>query len=100
MGVIDEETASAVITYGGVAASMAFKFAADGRLVESTALRYNDERSRNERWVNRNDADAVLDGMRVPVSGEARWEYETGPFPYIRWRITALERDRPARFAR
>jgi hypothetical protein len=32
------------------------------------------------------------------VVGEARWEYDAGPSPYIRWRVTDLEQDRPARY--
>lgn len=96
----DSESARATMTYGGVAASMTFRFGADGRLIEATAVRYNDSRGRNERWVNRNDSDRELGGIRVPASGEARWEYESGPYPYIRWRITTIEHDRPTRFER
>ena len=29
---------------------------------------------------------------------EARWEYDNGPFPYIRWTITHLDRDRGLRY--
>jgi hypothetical protein len=61
-------------------------------------MRYNDSRGRNERWINCNDGDQEFGGIRVPVTGEARWEYDTGPYPYIRWRITALEPNRAARF--
>lgn len=56
--------------------------------------------ARNERWVNRYDADKEFGGIRVPPSGEARWEYESGPYPYIQWRITTIEQDRLSRFAR
>jgi hypothetical protein len=96
---VDANSASATMTYRGIAASMVFRFAADGRLAECTAMRYNDSRARNERWVNRNDSDQQFDGVRLPASGEARWEYDTGPFPYIRWRITAIEPDPPGQFA-
>jgi hypothetical protein len=97
---VDSQSARATMTYGGIAAPMTFTFAADGRLVESAAMRYNDARGRNERWINRNDSDAELGGIRVPVGGEARWEYESGPFPYIRWRITTIDHDRRDRFDR
>ncbi len=95
---VDADSARATMTYGGVAAPMTFRFAPDGRLIESTAIRYNDARGRNEQWINRNDTDRDFDGIRVPVSGEARWEYESGPYPYIRWRITELEQNRLVRF--
>jgi len=95
---VDDESARATMTYGGITASMTFWFDADGRLVGSSATRYNDARGRNELWVNRNDSEQVFSGVRVPATGEARWDYDTGPNPYIRWRITAIEHDRRARF--
>jgi hypothetical protein len=95
---VDADSARATMTYGGVVAPMTFRFAPDGRLIESTAIRYNDARGRNEQWINRNDTDRDFDGIRVPATGEARWEYESGPYPYIRWRITELEQNRPVRF--
>lgn len=96
---IDADSARATMKYGGVTASMAFLFASDGRVTGSIASRYNDARGRNESWINRNDADEELAGLRIPTSGEARWEYEdSGPFPYIRWQITELQLDRPGRY--
>jgi hypothetical protein len=94
---IDVHDARATMTYGGINGSMTFRFDADGRVRESTAVRYNDSRGRNEPWVNRNDSDQDFGGLRVPASGEARWEYESGPYPYIRWRITTIEHDHPSR---
>jgi hypothetical protein len=95
---LEGDAARATMRYGGITASMTFHFGADGRLLEARAVRYNDARGRNESWVNRNDADAEFGGLRVPAVGEARWEYDSGPSPYIRWRVTDLEQDRPARY--
>jgi hypothetical protein len=95
---VDSQSARATMTYGGMAASMTFTFGTDGCLIESSALRYNDARGRNERWVNRNDSDGEFGGIRVPVAGEASWEYESGPYPYIRWRITTIEHNHRSRF--
>jgi hypothetical protein len=81
-----------------LAMSMTFFFGDDGRLLEARAIRYNDARGRNERWVNRNDSDLEFGGIRVPAVGEARWEYDSGPYPYIRWHLTDLEQNRPARY--
>jgi hypothetical protein len=97
---IDSHSARATMTYGGIAAAMTFRFADAGRLIESTALRYNDARGRNQRWVNRNDSEQEFGGILVPSAGEARWEYEVGPYPYIQWRVTTIEHDRPSRFQR
>ena len=95
---IDSHSARATMTYGGIAASMTFRFDDVGRLIGSTALRYNDARGRNERWVNRNDSEQEFGGILVPSAGEARWDYEVGPYPYIQWRVTAIEHDQPSRF--
>jgi hypothetical protein len=92
------DSARATIGYGGVTASMTFVFNTDGRLLEERAIRYNDARTRNVRWVNRNDSDQVFGGIRVPAVGDARWEYDSGPYPYIRWHLTDLEQNRPARY--
>jgi hypothetical protein len=95
---LQNDSARATMSYAGVTASMTFLFGADGRLLESRAHRYNDARGRTESWVNRNDADRDFGGIRVPALGEARSEYQSGPYPYIRWRITDIEHDRPARY--
>ena len=95
---LEGDAARATMSHGGITASMTFHFGADGRLLEERAIRYNDARDGNEPWVNRNDADGEFGGLRVPVVGEARWEYDSGPSPYIRWRVTDLEQDRPARY--
>ena len=97
---IDSHSARATMTCGGIAASMTFRFDADGRLIESSAVRYNDSRGRNEPWINRNESDQQFGGIRVPAAGEARWEYESGSYPYIQWRITTIEHDLPSRFER
>jgi hypothetical protein len=91
-------SARATISYGEITASMTFFFGHNGRLLEARAIRYNDARGRNERWVNRNDSDQVFGGIRVPAVGEARWEYDSGHYPYIRWHLTDLEQNRPARY--
>jgi hypothetical protein len=95
---VDADVARATMTYGGIAAPMMFRFDGDGRLIELTAVRYNDARGRHESWVNLNDLDQEFGGIRVPVSGQARWDYESGPYPYIRWRITTIEHDHPNPF--
>lgn len=82
------------MTYGGVTASMTVTFDHEGRLLETRADRYNDSRRRLEVWVNRNQSDREFGGLRLPDAGEARWEYESGPYPYIRWRIVDVRQDR------
>ena len=90
---VDANSARATMAYGGISASMIFVYADEGRLVEERAIRYNDARGRDELWVNRNDVEREFGGLLLPAAGEARWEYASGPFPYIRWTITAVEQD-------
>ena len=93
---LEADSSKATMTYGGVTASMTFLFGPEGRFLEARADRYNDARRRNEAWVNRNDADREFCGIRVPAVGEARWEYDSGSHPYIRWRITEVQQDPPS----
>jgi hypothetical protein len=95
---VDAHSARATMSCGGISASMTFIIGDNGRLLEERAVRYNDARGRNEAWVNQNKTDGDFDGVVVPVAGEARWEYASGPFPYIRWTITNLEQNRLARY--
>ena len=92
---IDANSARATMTYGGVTASMTFRYEADGRLIECRASRYNDARGHDETWVNTNDSEEDFGEWRLPAAGEARWDYTTGPYEYIRWQITSIEQDRP-----
>lgn len=95
---IDADSARATMTYGGIAASMTFRYDADGRPIECTAARYNDARDHDETWINANSSEATFGDLQLPAAGEARWEYKTGPYPYIRWQITNVEQDRPTRY--
>lgn len=95
---VDDESAWAALTAGGQTAGETFVFDRDGRPVELRADRFNDARQEILPWVNRNEEFGDLAGLRVPVAGRALWRYETGEFPYIRWRITKLEHDVAERF--
>lgn len=86
------------MSYGAISASMTFTFNREGRLIKQRAYHYNDAKERNVWWVNREQEDAVFEGIRVPVVGEALWEFESGDFTYIRWRITNVETNRPTRY--
>lgn len=95
---IDANSARATMSYAGVTASMTFQFDQEGRPLECTAARYNDARGHDEPWVNTNNTEANFGEWRLPVAGEARWDYKTGPYAYIRWQITNIEQNRPTRY--
>ena len=52
------------MTHGGIVGSMTVRFDDVRRLMESTAVRYNDSQERNERWVNRNESEQEFDEIR------------------------------------
>lgn len=97
---VDANSARATMSYAGVTASMTFRFDPDGRPTECTAARYNDARGQNETWVNTNNSEEDFGEWRVSAAGEARWDYTTGPYAYIRWQITNIEPDHPTRYDR
>lgn len=53
---------------------MTFTFGAGGRLIMSAAIRYNHVRGRA--MGQGNDSDGEFGGIRVPIAGGARWEYD------------------------
>ena len=88
---IDANSARATMSHGGVTASATFLFDDEGRLTTMTAQRNNDDRGRPEPWSTPISEYGEFEGVRVPVAGEGTWMYESGDFPYIRLRITAIE---------
>lgn len=46
-------------------------------------------------WGGKFGDHAVVGGLRVPTSGEVRWELPDGPFVYWRGTINSLELDPP-----
>jgi hypothetical protein len=95
---VDDRAAQATLTAGGRRTTQTFVVDLEGHPVEQRADRFNDSQKAILPWVNRNDEFGEFHGIRVPVLGEALWKYESGDFPYIRWRIAALDFDVPSRF--
>jgi len=96
---IDAHAARATMTYRGVSGSLTFFFDADGRVVRQEAAdRYNDARGGPERWSIPITAWGQFGNVRVPTEGEGVWNYDTGDFTYIRWRVTDVEYDRAERY--
>jgi len=97
---VDDRSALATMTYGGISASARFHFDAHDRVDLVEAERYfgGDPSSQRAPWVIPLTAWARFDGVTVPVAGEVTWALPDGVFSYYRWRITALEIDRRARW--
>jgi hypothetical protein len=94
----DERSAIATMTYAGVTALATFYFDDEGRITSIAAQRYNDARGRLEPWTIPITAYGEFGGIRVPVEGEGVWNYASGDFTYIRWRVTGIEYNRPERY--
>jgi hypothetical protein len=83
---VDDSTALATVTDGAVQVPAEFRFAADGRIVRMTALRYRDVDGRSllTPFEGVYHAFERRQGVMVPSSAEVAWLLPEGRFPY--WR--------------
>ena len=90
---VDQHSARATLVDGSISLTMAFTFGADG-LIESVRA---DERGRLVEgqivptpWEGRWTDYRMMEGMRVPTTGEVAWLLPDRRKPYWRGRITKL----------
>jgi hypothetical protein len=95
---IDASSARATMSYAGVSAPATFFFDEQGRLSNMVADRVDRHDGRVNSWSTPITDYGEFGGVWVPVAGEAVYARESGDFPYIRVRVTALEYDRPERY--
>lgn len=95
---IDANSARATISDAGVSAPATFEFNESGMPVRLTAMRENEVTGTPEPWTATAWRTDIFQGITVPSEGEVTWNYESGDYTYIRWRITDLEYDRPLRY--
>jgi hypothetical protein len=96
---IDANTTQATMSYQGATASATFVFDAEGRPTDMTAERQDLARGRLETWSTPLRDYGAFAGVRIPSEGVGIWKYESGDFPYIELRITALEVNRPSEYS-
>jgi hypothetical protein len=94
---VDTQTARATMTYADTSGSADFNFDDEGRVARMTAMRYNDATGRLEHWTIGIHSYGEFNGVHVAIQGDGTWNYESGDYTYIRWRITNIEFDRPER---
>jgi len=90
---IDSSSAKATITVEGLAASAILYFNEEGQMTDFVAKRYmsvEDEYSL-ETWSTPIEEYREINGIMVPVKGEAVWRLSSGDFSYIRIEITDIE---------
>jgi hypothetical protein len=88
---IDNTTARATLTDGATAATLNFRFDADGFITGVRAAarhRVVDGVPIATPWQGRFWNYAIRDGMHIPLEGEVAWELPSGPLPYWRGRLT------------
>jgi len=97
---IDPTTARATMSHQGVTASATFTLDEQGRVTNITAPRYNDAKGNFETWTIPIRTYGELNGIEVPVEGEGIWNYSSGDFSYIRWRVTDVEFNQSSMYER
>jgi len=95
---VDHNSARATMSYQGVAATATFAFDGDGQVTSITAQRYNDAKGDLEAWTIPIRSYREFNGIRIPVEGDGVWNYNSGDFAYIRWRITDIAYNRPSQY--
>lgn len=92
---IDDHSARATLTHGGVRGEATFRFDAEGRVTGLDARRPlgGGKDARMEAWGGTTTAWKVLNTFEIPVEGQVAWKLAEGDFTYYEWRIEAIEYD-------
>ena len=87
---IDDQSAAASISAGGLTVQGEFRFDTEGRLVDFRADRYRDVKGSFEMtpWSTPLTEHAIFDGVELPSYGTAVWDLPDGDFEYIQIRLT------------
>ncbi|AGL03382.1 DUF6544 family protein [Desulfoscipio gibsoniae] len=95
---VDEHSARATMSYGGVTASGVFTFNDQGEVASFVAERYGDFDGRYvlETWSIIMRDYRELDGIRVPTKGEVIWKLESGDFNWYQFEVNEIEYNNPA----
>lgn len=97
---VNDSTADATITCGGVSGTVRFFFTPTGDVKACFADRYKDvgENAAPEKWRVQNNRYAVMAGIRIPVESEATWKLKAGDFTWFRLTVTAIAFNEPVRW--
>lgn len=90
---IDSTSAKATMSYKGVTASAVLYFNEKGELTNFIAERYTDVDGKfvKETWSTPLKEYKEINGIMIPVKGEAIWNLSSGDFCYFRAEITDIE---------
>ncbi|WP_218919466.1 DUF6544 family protein [Spirosoma aerolatum] len=96
---VDDRSAKATMTYGGVTASGIFRFNSHGDIAGFEAQRYRQADSHYilDTWTTTSDTyRALCNGIRIPTQGAATWKFKTGDFTWYKLAITAIDYNQSA----
>ena len=85
---IDEARARATLTDAGQSVSAVFHFDDQDRLVDMTAVRWNDAEELFLPWSTPLSDWGEFEGIAVPIAGTGRWRDDADAYDYIRLRVT------------
>ncbi|SHN28649.1 DUF6544 family protein [Chitinophaga sp. CF418] len=92
---VDELTARATITYGGISASALFRFNEEGDFISLTAKRYYAAKGRStlEDWLVETEPGAyrTFEGIRVPDRLQVTWLLKSGRFTWFLLKVTDIK---------
>ena len=97
---IDSSSAKATITVEGLTASAILYFNEKGQMTNFVAERYmsvGDEFSL-ETWSTPIGEYKEINGIMVPIKGEAVWKLSSGDFNYVKVEITHIEYNNPSTY--
>ncbi|MEJ8842800.1 DUF6544 family protein [Lacibacter sp. H375] len=90
---IDDNTAKATMSYGGITASGVFRFNSNGDVEEFEADRYyiNNNHSSIEKWQVTCIDHKTMNGIRIPVKNNVTWKLKEGDFKWLELEITNIQ---------
>jgi hypothetical protein len=95
---VDSTTAQAEMTYKSLTVSAVFYFNEKGNFKKMTAERYMDrgkEAATLEKWEIPAHEWKRMNGVVIPVRGDAVWHLKEGDLNYYRWEITEIDYNTP-----
>ncbi|NPV92672.1 MAG: hypothetical protein HPY50_18040 [Firmicutes bacterium] len=94
---VDDQSARAVMSWGGITTEGVFHFDPAGDLVRFTAWRHRQQGSRYtlELWETRTRGHRERHGLRIPTRGEVIWRLPEGDFSWAQVEITEIEYNPP-----
>ncbi len=92
---VDDTSAKATMSYGGITASGIFRFKENGDFHSFEADRYYDRKSKStlERWYIEAKEWRDFNGVRLPDGCEVTWRLKEGDFTWYRLKVHSVEYD-------